>query len=143
MRNLALLIDTNVILDWILMRTPFHLDATRIVDMCMRGKVKGYLAAHTILNIFYITRKDFDVEERRDLSRFLCARFEIIGINQELILDALDAFNFVDIEDGVQEQAAVHEQLDYIVTRDVRGFVGSKVKVLLPEDFLREYSHYI
>jgi len=136
MKNTALLIDTNVILDWILKRQPFHQDATYIVDLCMHRKIRGYLTVHTVLNAFYITRKDLMLTERRDLSRLLCNRFEIIGVNREQILNALDAINFKDIEDGLQMQCAEENNLDYIITRDIKDFQNSKVKVILPEDFI-------
>jgi len=136
MKNTALLIDTNIVLDWVLKRPPFHHDATKIIDLCMRGKATGYLAAHTILNVFYITRKDLSIIERRDLSRLLCDRFEIIGIDRRSMITALDTFNFKDIEDSLQMQCAYEKSLDFIITRDIKDFKDSKIKVLLPSDFL-------
>jgi predicted nucleic acid-binding protein len=133
---MALLIDTNVVLDWILKRSGFHENATKIVGFCMSGKMRGYLAAHTVLNVFYITRKDFSLEERRDLSRLLCNRFEIIGVNRQIMLDALAVSDFRDLEDEVQSQCAADENLDYIITRDIGGFVNSKVRPISPNDFL-------
>ena len=57
MKNTALLIDTNVILNWLLEREPFAEQARQVMEHCINGKAKGYLACHSILNIFYITRK--------------------------------------------------------------------------------------
>ena len=139
MKNLALLIDTNIVLDWILKRPPFHENATEIIDLCMRKKVDGYLAAHTVLNIFYITRKDFNVTERRDLSRLLCSRFEIIGIDRRLIIQALDDLNFKDIEDSLQIECAIEKGLDYIITRDINHFKDSNVKSISPYEFLHKW----
>ena len=135
MKNMALLIDTNIVLDWILKRQPFHENATKLIDLCMRREIQGYLAAHTILNVFYITRKDFNVAERRDLSRLLCNRFIIIGIDCRLIIEALDLLDFKDLEDNLQIQCAIEKDLDYIITRDINDFKNSSVKALLPEDY--------
>ena len=136
MRNTALLIDTNIVLDWILKRRQFHQDATEIISLCMRGKLRGYLAAHTILNVFYITRKDFSVEERGDLSRLLCDRFEIIGIERKQILGALDIPDFKDLEDSLQMECANEKGLDYIITRDIKDFKDSTITAISPEKFL-------
>jgi len=136
MKNMALLIDTNIVLDWILKRQPFHQEASQIIDLCMCGKHHGYLAAHSILNVFYIIRKDLCVEERKDLTRLLCNKFEIIGIECRQILKSLDIFNFKDIEDSLQIQCAIEENLDFIITRNIKDFQYSRVKALLPEDFL-------
>jgi len=66
----------------------------------------------------------------------LCNKFEIIGIDCQMLMAVLNADNFKDIEDGLQIQCAEDEGLDYIVTRNIKDFGMSRVKVLLPEDFL-------
>ncbi len=62
-----ILIDTNVLLDYILTREPFYEDAKRIISICVDGKVKGCIAAHSISNMFFILRKDFNSDERREV----------------------------------------------------------------------------
>jgi predicted nucleic acid-binding protein len=42
MKNMALLIDTNIILDWLLERQPFVCNAERILEQCMSGSINGY-----------------------------------------------------------------------------------------------------
>jgi len=133
---MALLLDTNLVLDWIMKRPPFHQNAAEIVELCTRGKLRGYIAAHSILNIFYITRKDYSNKERRDLSKLLCDRFEIIEIGHKQILLALDSPSFKDLEDSLQIECAREKNIDYIITRDIDGFKNSKVAVMLPSEFL-------
>lgn len=43
-----ILIDTNVLLDYLLTREPFYRDAEKIIHDCVAGKVKGCIAAHSI-----------------------------------------------------------------------------------------------
>lgn len=51
-----ILIDTNVLLDYLLTREPFYSDAKKIIIACTEGKAKGCIAAHSISNIFYIEK---------------------------------------------------------------------------------------
>ena len=67
-----ILIDTNVLLDYLLTREPFYEDARRIVLACVDGRMKGCIAAHSISNMFYILRRDYDAKERRELLAGLC-----------------------------------------------------------------------
>ena len=67
----------------------------------------------------------------------LCDWFEIIDIDSEMIVAALQNENWHDLEDGLQMHSAIQEKLDYIITRDINGFTHSEIKALLPEDFLR------
>jgi predicted nucleic acid-binding protein len=119
MKNMALLIDTNVMIDHVAMRNGFYEDADKIIELCALGKVKGYLASHTILNMFHILRKDFSVAERREILTALCIDFEVIGIDRIMILKALISDNFRDLEDDMQMQieCAISARLDYIITR--------------------------
>jgi len=136
MKDTAILLDTNVVLDWILKREPFRTNSESIIELCINGEVHGYLACHTILNLFFILRKDYSVAERKEILMMLCNDFNIIGIDHEILMTALCDENFRDIEDDVQIQCALFEDLDYIVTRDINGFKDSKIKAILPEDFL-------
>lgn len=70
MKNLKILIDTNIILDWLLHREPFHNNAEYIVKKCMSGNVDGYLTAHMMSDLFYILRKKMTAEKRKDLLIF-------------------------------------------------------------------------
>jgi predicted nucleic acid-binding protein len=137
MKNTALLIDTNVVLDWLLERQPFANNAERIMENCINGSVRGYLAAHSLLNIFYITRKAKSVKERKEIILMLCDWFEIIGIDKEFIVKSLQNDEWRDLEDCLHMQSAIFEELDYIITRDIKDFIHSFIKAVTPEEFLQ------
>ena len=137
MKNTALLIDTNIILDWLLERQPFAENAKKIMEYCINGNLYGYIAGHSLLNIFYITRKEKNVSERKEILLMLCEWFEIIDIDKEMIIFALQNEKWQDLEDGLQMQCASHEKLDYIITRNIEDFIHCEVKALLPEEFLK------
>jgi len=137
MKNTALLIDTNIVLDWLLERQPFAENAERIMEYCINGNLRGYLAGHTLLNIFYITRKEKSIKDRKEILLMLCDWFEIIEIDKEMIIIALQNEQWQDLEDGLQMQCAAHEKLDYIITRNIKDFTNSEVTAMLPEDFLK------
>ena len=113
MKNTALLIDTNVVLDFFLDREPFTEQAEKIMHYCIRGNVIGYLTARTMQNIFYIARKQKSVAERKKFILMLCEKFRIIGISREAIIEALQNKMWDDLEDGLQMQCAITENVDY------------------------------
>ena len=84
-----ILVDTNVLLDYLLTREPFYEDAKNIFLACVDGKVKGCIAAHSISNMFFILRKDYDARERRELLIGLCTVFDIEGIDKIKLLAGL------------------------------------------------------
>ena len=69
---MVVLIDTNVLLDFLLGREPYFSNADRIIKLCAEQKIQGFMAAHSIPNMFYILRKDMSEETRREVLLNLC-----------------------------------------------------------------------
>ena len=73
----------------------------------------------------------------------LCEIFQISDLNEKKIVAALENNVFSDFEDGLQEECAVESMADYIVTRNPADFKHSRVKVILPDELLRELEKKI
>jgi predicted nucleic acid-binding protein len=136
MKNLIVLIDTNVILDDLIDREPFAENAHRILELCAETKVLGCIAGHSLPAIFYILRKSHSAAGRKAMLRDLCEILEPIGINKPEILAALNREDFDDLEDCLQAVCAKTVSADYIITRNTDDFANSPIPAILPEDFL-------
>jgi len=132
---MRVLIDTNVILDWIMVRKPFAEAATKVMEECLFGNTESFLAAHTLTDLFYILRKDLSVKQRKEILTLLCDKLKIIPEGSEIIKKALANEFWPDLEDGLQMQCAADEKVDFIITRNVVDFSKSKIKAILTEDF--------
>ena len=132
-----ILIDTNVLLDYLLEREPFFEDAKGIMVSCAEGKVKGCIAAHSIPNIFFILRKDYNTKERREILSTLCSIFDVEGIDKAKLLSGLANEDFTDFEDCLQMECAKSYGAYYIVTRNVADYSVSEIKAIEPKDYLK------
>jgi predicted nucleic acid-binding protein len=131
------LIDTNVLLDSIEQRSPFQNNADKILQACYTGAVNGFIAAHSITNMFFILRKAYSVGERKQFLLELCRLLTVVGIDNETITNAIRNENFPDVEDGLQSECAKEVNADFIVTRNISDFRNSSIPAILPEDFLQ------
>ena len=61
--------------------------------------------------------------------------FYIADLKADDLRKAAD-INFKDYEDAVQSACAVRMRADYIITRNVKDFAGSRVVALKPSEFL-------
>lgn len=138
-RNMVnkILIDTNVLIDYLLEREPFFNDAKEVILSCIDGKVKGCIAAHSISNMFFILRKDYNAKERREILINLCKIFDVEEIDKTKLLSGLANEGFSDFEDCLQMECAKSYQADYIVTRNVSDYTTSEVKAIEPRDYLK------
>ena len=57
---MRILLDTNVVLDFILTRHPFFSDDDKIFISLQNKEFEGYVSAITPINTFYTTRKEID-----------------------------------------------------------------------------------
>ena len=83
---MRVLIDTNVLADLLLGRDPYYDIAYNILTMCADKKVYGYIAAHSIPDLFYILRKSMTKEERKEALRDICQIVKVEGIDSFKIL---------------------------------------------------------
>ncbi len=131
-----ILIDTNVLLDYLLEREPFFEDAKKVISSCIEGNTKGCVAAHSISNMFFILRKAYTAKERREISSNLCTIFDVEGIDKAKLLFGLANEEFSDFEDCLQMECAKSYGAEYIVTRNVSDYSVSDIKAILPSEYL-------
>lgn len=137
MKNIRALIDTNVILDWIMVREPNASNAKFIMEQCIFGQVEGYVTSHSLTDIFYILRKDYSVERRKQLLQLLCESMNVIPEDCQTILRALNRGEWQDIEDALQMQCAEEAGVEYIITQNLKDFSTSEVDAISEAEFCR------
>jgi predicted nucleic acid-binding protein len=135
---MVVLIDTNVILDHLIMREPFAAVACKILQKCYKKEISGFFAGHTIPDIFYILRREYTTDERKEMLLGVCETMDVVGIDREKLMTALTSQDFDDVEDCLQAECAKAAGADYIITRNIGHFVNSTVPAILPEDFLEK-----
>lgn len=96
---MKILIDTNIMLDFLTERELFFDGADKIMQMCKKKEIEGVIAAHSIMNAFYILRKDFSVQDRREMLGDYMKLVTVAGIDGISIDRALQREDFSDVED--------------------------------------------
>ena len=134
---MRILIDTNILIDFLMKRPLFYDDARKVIQLCMNKKIEGCIAAHSVMNIFYILRKDFTVDERRNILSDFCRILTVVGIDKTKLLSSFGNFDFTDIEDCLQMECAKEFSADYIVTRNIKDFQNSVIQPIMPDEFLK------
>lgn len=137
---MKILIDTNVLIDYLSGREPYFGLADKIIRLCRSAEITGYMAAHSIPNMFFILRKDYDTDTRRIMIKALLNIVTVSGLDENKILIALDRKDFKDFEDCLQDECAVAVSADYVVTRKAKDYSVSRVKAVTPEEFLAIYE---
>ena len=134
---MKVLVDTNVVLDVLLERHPFSEDSFVIFRLANLKRIRGYLSAASITDIFYFVRKKWhDTEEAYRMMDKLTDLFSVAPVSEKTIADAL-ALRWKDFEDAVQCMVAIENSVDYIVTRNTQDFSSGHIPAVTPEQFIR------
>ena len=131
-----ILIDTNVILDQLLKRETFYENAENIRTLSEKGYINSYISASAITDIYYIAKKELnDKDTVITLLENLLKTTSVAAVTETSIHEAL-VLKWDDFEDAVQYVAGQSISADYIITRNKTDFIGSKIEVLSPDEFL-------
>ena len=128
---MRVLFDTNVVLDLLLDREPFSLDAARCFSRVEAGEIEGWLCGTTVTTLHYLIRKSVGAARARECISLLLSLFEIAPVNKTALERALNP-PFKDFEDAVLHESARLVNADAIVTRNMTDFKHSNIPVRLP-----------
>ncbi len=86
---MVVLIDINIIIDFLLTREPFYQASSEVMTKCANRELMGYIAFHSIPNLWYILRKIPDSKRRKWLSD-ICHFLRVTGASHEEIIKAIN-----------------------------------------------------
>ncbi len=99
------------------------------------GESKGYLCALSFPILYYILTKELSRERSIKILEKIRIVFSVSTVDEENIDLSLTS-EFKDFEDAVQYYSAVSSKVDYVITRNKKDFLTSKIPVPTPEEFL-------
>ncbi|MDY3364398.1 PIN domain-containing protein [Riemerella anatipestifer] len=132
-----LFVDSDVVIDFFTDREPYVNPASELFELNEQGKVKLFLSAVSINNIYYIVRKFLGHKKTLEVIELLTEMTEIVGTTKKEIIQALSN-DFTDYEDSIQYSSALTiKDLDAIITRNVKDYKNSSIAVMTPLNFLK------
>ncbi|WP_315029429.1 PIN domain-containing protein [Capnocytophaga leadbetteri] len=127
-------IDTNIVLDLLLQRRNFLINAEKIFSLAYKGKIVLYFSAVSFVSVTYYLGKHTNKDIKAVLED-LCKIVKILPFNQRIIENTLHS-NFKDIEDGYQYFTAKENNIRIMITRNVKDFLVDDISIVTPEEFL-------
>jgi predicted nucleic acid-binding protein len=133
----TVLIDTDVILDFFFDRKPFSEEASRILSLCEKGEVKGFVTSIMLSNVYYLLRKTASHEKVIENLKILMNIIDVTTTNKKTVIEALNS-EFKDFEDALQNFSAINEkEIKVIITRNIKDYKSSTLSIMTPESYLK------
>ncbi|MCC6451413.1 MAG: PIN domain-containing protein [Acidobacteria bacterium] len=132
---MQVLLDSDVLLDYVLPREDFQFEAEQLFDAIADQKFVAFVSAIALLNVHYFAEKEHDRHYAKAKVAELLSLINVAQIGELTFHNAFD-LPIDDYEDAVQCASAVAEGLDAIVTRNVKDFASSPLPVYSPAEFV-------
>lgn len=133
-------IDTDIILDVVLDRKDFYKYSSVILDNIQNKKFMGFVAWHSISNLYYLLRPKVGKISTMNFIDDLTNILQIAPTSNDQIKLALK-LNSPDFEDSMQISCAIASRAKYIITRNISHYKKSPIEALSPRDFIKLSPH--
>jgi predicted nucleic acid-binding protein len=134
--NRKVFLDSDVILDVLCKREPFYSFAAELFTLGDLGKVTLVTTSLVFANVFYILRKVLGIEKGKELLRKLRIIVGVISVTEKTVDLALNS-NFAVFEDGLQYFTARENNIQILITRNVKDYRGKELLVQTPEEYIK------
>jgi len=135
-----LFIDTNIIIDLLSRREPFYDESANIFSLADQKIIELNISSLTIANTSYTLQRQLDSKKTKEILRKLGLIVNILPLDDKIIGLALNDDSFSDFEDGLQYYTAIENNLDFIITRNLKDFKASKLPVMTAGQFLETFK---
>lgn len=137
MKNMKIMIDTNIFMDVMLNRESLADTSAEVLTLCESRKFEGVVSASCVTDIFYIVRKHLHSTELayQAVGKVLDI-VKICPVTNQEILKAYE-IHAQDFEDCLLAMCANANQCDCIITRNTKDFPDLGISVITPEEFLQ------
>ncbi|MCX6304593.1 MAG: PIN domain-containing protein [Bacteroidetes bacterium] len=127
--------DTDITYDMLANREPHYQAAARLFTLSDAGKIQIFISALTIANIHYLISKQLSSNEAKQIIRKFKLLVNIAPINEKIIDLALNS-DFKDFEDAIQYYCALENDVEVLLTRNLKDYKKAQIPVMTAQDFI-------
>jgi len=140
MKGEKILLDINIVMDLLLARQPFAIDAKVLFQKAIDEEIEVYVTSCSINTLVYFMEKTVGYATTRTVINNFLQIAKGIDITINDIQKAFINMSITDTEDAIQMQGAIKAGMNLILTRD-DDFIkvqDQKISVMSPKDYLKQ-----
>jgi len=135
---MKILVDVNIFMD-VYERRADWVDSLAVIHLCQQNKLGGFISALTIPILYFLRRRSFSENQAREDTLKITEGMQVIPLTSEIINQASQS-PLPDFEDNIQLFSAEQIAAAYLITRNKKDFVQSKIPIASPKEFLKIVS---
>ncbi len=136
MKKEKVFLDTDVILDLLTEREPHFKAAVELFLYIQDKTVWAYTSPVIIANIFYILNRHLDRKKAIQSLIKLRSLVKVLNCGDRVIELALSS-DFKDFEDAIQYYTALENNIDILITRNVKDYKTANITISTPLEYIK------
>jgi predicted nucleic acid-binding protein len=128
--------DVNVFEDVFRQRQGWEASVT-VINCVRHGQARGYVSALTPPILYFFRRRTRAEKAARQAVQSILRDCMVVPLTGEAVEKAYTA-SLPDFEDALQLEAAKAANVDALVTRNTKHFRQKEVRVVAPEEFIKQ-----
>lgn len=129
-------IDTDVALDLLSQREPHYAAAALLFTMADKGKIAIGISSLSFSNLHYLLTKQYNAPESRRILINFKVLVNVFPVDDKIIELALSS-KFTDFEDAIQYFTAIENDINILLTRNIRDYKQASIAIMSAEDYLK------
>lgn len=131
-----ILLDTNVLIDYVGGKEPFFESAEKVIAAGFFGDAKLWVSAQSVKDAYYVLSHFVDQKHVQRALRRTLDSVSPVSLSAEDAMRGL-FLEWDDYEDCLISLCAAAAKVDFIITRDKKGFARSSIPALSPDAWLQ------
>lgn len=131
----SIFIDTDICLDLLAERTPFYSHAAELFTLADKGKILIYVSSLTFSKLNYLLSRQYSQRDARRILNQFKILVKVLSVDEKIIDLSLNS-EFKDFEDAIQYFTAIGNNINILITRNLKDYKIANITVMTAEDFL-------
>jgi predicted nucleic acid-binding protein len=134
-------LDANIVIDFLDASSKDHAVAVNCFRIIRKHFGKPVVSPVTfVITNFLLGKFIRNKVWHKKQMQLVFSGMEITSLQSSFIAELFKT-NFIDLEDGLQHQCALHAKASVIITKDLHDYFDSKIPVVHPHDFVLRYNN--
>lgn len=129
-------VDTDIVLDLLGNRKPFYRHAAELFSIADRSEIKIFVSSLSFSNLNFILSKQYSsIQARKILMKFKTL-VTVLSVSDKVVELALSS-DFKDFEDALQYFTALENDVNILLTRNLKDYKTAEIPIMTAEQFLK------
>ncbi len=129
-------VDTDIVLDLLGNRKPFYRHAAELFSIADRSEITIFVSSLSFSNLNYILSKQYSSNQARRILMKFKTLVTVLSVSNKVVELALLS-DFKDFEDALQYFNALENDVNFLLTRNLKDYKTAEIPIMTAEQFLK------